>query len=112
MSPRSLASLPDIVLLEVLSYLLENTPRVPHRAALLTTCSTLHVLGLPILYRVVNITTLDGPRLRKYLDVLFSAKDGLLTRRGRYKGLGRHVVEVRVGGALLSSVSNAHFKGE
>lgn len=109
--PRSLASLPDIVLREVLAYVLVNVPRVAHRAAVLATCSVLHQTGLPFLYRVLDIRTNNGSRLRRYLDVLFSARDGLVTRRGRYRELGRHVVEILVGGTL-SDKSNAPFKGQ
>jgi hypothetical protein len=54
---RSLTTLPDVVLREILAYLLVDTPREPNRAAILETCSTLHELGLPLLYRVVDIVT-------------------------------------------------------
>lgn len=94
---RSLASLPELVLREVLAYLLVDTPRAHHRTAVLSTCSTLHDLGLPYLYRIVDIISTLSSRLASHLTALFGPDGGLLTTSGRHQGLGRSVVELRVG---------------
>jgi len=52
--PRLLTSLPSDVLLEMLSHLVD-TPLERNRASILRTCSLLYELGLPLLYRVVEL---------------------------------------------------------
>ena len=93
--PLPLCSLPGDVLLEILSHLLVDTPRILHRAAILRTCKLLHELGLPLLYQVVDMTGFQtrDKSLRDW-DNLFGPS-GALTK-GRPSGAA--VRELRLGG--------------
>jgi hypothetical protein len=100
-SSRSLATLPEVALREILAHLLVDTPRTPTRAAILRTCSTLHQLGMPLLYRVVDLvgyprSTFTEDQHKLTWDSLFGTW-GLLTEHGRIKNLGRSVRVLRVG---------------
>ena len=110
MSPtRSLASLPDVVLRNILSYLLVDTPRESNRTAVLVTCSTLYELGVRYLYTVVDIVATpvgSFERLTRHLTALFGEDIGLLTSDGRFPELGRTVVQLRVGEAMSRRVAD------
>ena len=98
MAPRTLLSLNQDVLSEILSYLLLDTPRELNRTSILRTCSSLHLLGLPLLYRVVDLLGY-GTRLQleKHWRSLFG-EGGVLTVEGRNPEAGRGVRELRIGG--------------
>lgn len=94
-SPPDLLYLPEDVLREILAHLLVDTPRAPERTAVIQMCQLLHDLGIPLLYRVVDLT---GSRLRlsgvmRTLRVVFGS-GGLLARSRRE---GSFVREIRLG---------------
>ena len=97
-SPLTLLSLNHDVLREILSHLLLDTPATPNRAAVLRTCSLLNELGLPLLYRVVDLRgSSTNSMLVEQWKALFG-EEGLLTKKGRREGLGQVVLELRLGG--------------
>lgn len=98
MSPLCLLlSLPADVLLEILTHVLVDTPRLPHRASVVQTCKLLHELGIPLLYRVVDLISSD--RLLKgtfdHCRTLFGV-GGILSLPRRE---GSSVREIRVSAA-------------
>lgn len=107
---RSLSSLPEDVLDKILAHLLVDTPRAPHHAAILQTCSALHSLGQPLLYRTV---VFDGYRTTRDL---VAAMGALFGREGPFWGDGelkkvarRSVVELRIGRPdTYTAVSDPH----
>ena len=108
MSPaRSLLSLPADVLLEILGLLLVDTPRLPHRAAIVQTCKLLHELGIPLLYRVIDLIKSDvclkGPSTQ--CRTLFGV-GGVLSLSRRE---GSFVREIRVSAAQTYM---AEFSGD
>ncbi|KAL7409896.1 hypothetical protein BDY24DRAFT_418416 [Mrakia frigida] len=100
-SHQTFISLPSDVLIEILKHLLLDTPRSPTRASVLRACSLLHGLGLPLLYRIVDLT---GMRRRSTVTFhwkrLFGA-GGLFVKGTRSWGgvsAGSFVRELRLGG--------------
>lgn len=95
-----LPCLPADVLLQMLSYLLIDTPRSATRAAVVRTCKTLHELGTPLLHRYVDLRGIQSEeQLVGAWKRLFGWR-GTLTEGGRFDGLARNVVELRVGGPI------------
>jgi len=96
--PRTLSSLPSDVLLEILSHLLVDTSPESNRASVLRTCSLLYELGLPLLYRVVELRGFSTRALvLEHWRRLFG-EGGLLIEGGRKEELARMVKEIRLGG--------------
>jgi len=95
--PRLLTSLPSDVLLEILSHLLVDTPHQSNRASILRACSLLYELGLPLLYRVVDLRGFSRRALvLEHWRRLFG-EGGLLIEGGRKVELARTVKEIRLG---------------
>ncbi|KAL7410646.1 hypothetical protein BDY24DRAFT_170905 [Mrakia frigida] len=95
--PPILLSLNYDVLREILQILLLDTPRALNRTSILRTCSTLHLLGLPHLYRIVDLTgypTRDT--VMTHWKTLFG-EGGVLTVEGRNGEVGSFVSELRLG---------------
>lgn len=96
--PPPLVFLPDVPLREILAYLLLDTPRAPNRAAVVRTCKALHRLGLPLLYRVLDLGRYPTDvKFAGAWTVLFGAQ-GVLTQGGSMPNLAAMVVELRIGG--------------
>lgn len=103
----SLLSLHEDILLEILAHLLLDTARAPHKTAILQTCTLLHELGLPLLYKVVDLGgLLTRSRIVDCWTDLFG-KGGLLTQDGRIQDLRRNVVKLRIGGPKNQGATNA-----
>ena len=98
MAPKALLSLNQDVLLEILSYLLLDTPKELNRTSVLRTCSSLHLLGLPHLYRVVDLIGYETKvQVAKHWRSFFG-EGGVLTAEGRNPEAGRAVRELRLAG--------------
>jgi len=88
-SPSILTSLNSDVLRVVLSVLLVDAPPTPHLSAVLRTCSTLHELGLPFLYTVVDLTGYKiSEQVVAHWKSLFG-QAGVLAKGGRTGGKSR-----------------------
>ena len=95
-APRSLLSLNEDILREILAHLLLDTPPPPNRASILRTCSLLHELELPFLYRVVDLQEFSSRALLVEQWKQLFGEGGIFTKGGE-KGLGGLARELKVG---------------
>lgn len=104
MSPSVLLSLNEDICPEILCYLLLETPREPNRISILRTCRSLLQLGLPHLYRIVDLT---GYRTRnvvlRHWKTLFG-EGGVLTSSNREK-VGSLVRKLKLGAKAKASLT-------
>lgn len=103
--PSILASLNSDVLLIIRSFLLVDAPPTPHLPSVLRTCSTLHELGLPFLYTVVDLTGYrTSDHVITHWKTLFG-EGAVLAKGGRNGGeLGSIVRVLRLGGQRRQDV--------
>ena len=87
--PRTLATLPNDVLYEILGYVLSDLSDIK-RVSILRVCRSLHDAAGVHLYRTVHAKSLASWKL------LFGSPGGLLTVEGE-RDLGRHVRELQLG---------------
>jgi len=87
--PRTLLSLPNETLSEILSYALAQ-PNGPCRPAVLQTCSHLHDVGLPLLFKHVRLATFAS------YSTNLSAGGLLLPVEEGGKGMGKWVKELEL----------------
>lgn len=102
-SPRTLLSLPEDVLIEILGLLLIDTPRSRLRTAVLRSCNALYELGLPLLYRVVDLRAandIGDPEVVHNWETLFGARGTLTDQRESGPSLGSSVLSLGLGGRV------------
>ena len=88
-STRTLISLPPEVLSEILIFTLDR-PQGPLRPAVLQTCSLLHSIGLPLLFRFVRLGTVASWK------AMVGVGGWLVSVRDNGRGMGRHVRELEL----------------
>ena len=90
---------PAEILTEILSYILVDTPKAAHKAAVLRTCTTLLNVGRPLLYRVVDLQDLpDFGAILSAWTTLFGPGGLLAGGRNDIHNLHERVQLLRVGG--------------
>ncbi|KAL7409216.1 hypothetical protein BDY24DRAFT_445094 [Mrakia frigida] len=88
-NPRTLLSLPNETLSEILSYVLFE-PNGPNRPAALLACSLLREVGIPLLFRYVRVATFAS------YQSMFGWKGLLIPSEREGKGYGKWVKELEL----------------